>query len=49
MSYPEVSRNRQKPEGSCMAADGHTDNFQGLASFLNIWIFLMDFFLKDSA
>ena len=27
-----------------MAADGHTDNFQGLASFLNIWFLLMNFF-----
>ena len=27
-----------------MTADGNTNNFQGLASFLNIWFVLMIFF-----
>ena len=29
-----------------MAVDGHTKNFQGLASFYNICFFLTNFFLK---
>ena len=29
-----------------MAADGNTDNFQGLVRYLNIWFFLNEFFSK---
>ena len=37
LNYLEVSENRKKSKrNKYMAADVHTDNFQGLASFLDI-------------
>ena len=44
MSYLEVSRNLQKSKRNYMAADGHIETFQGLASFYNIWLFFNEFF-----
>ena len=31
-----------------MPADGHTNNFQSLASSLNIWFFLKEFFFQKT-
>ena len=36
LSYPEVSRNRQKPKRDYMAANDHIENIQGLGSLYNI-------------
>ena len=47
LSYPEVPGNRPKSKRNYMAADSHTNNFQGLTNFLNS--FFNDFFSKDSA
>ena len=44
LSYLEVSGNLQKSTRNYMAADGHTETFQDLASFYNIWLFFNEFF-----
>ena len=38
-AFPELSGNVQKSERNYTAAGGHTNNFQGLSSFLNIFFF----------
>ena len=43
LSCPEVSGNHQKPKRNCMAADDRNKNFQGLASFWNIFSMIFVF------